>query len=407
MRPRFHLAWLLLLLGLISSLTPSTAAAGERVATILIQGLQRIDRAQLLEDLALAEGDELGENYVAELEARGGLLPYLRSFRVESRLGQRGLHLTLKVREARRINFAPYAMVLDDGDLDGGLIMEGLSILGRSERWLGRVLVGSYAEGSLVLRDLRLARGLPSLDAEIGVSDYDDPFIESTVTRWWGLAGPVFHLPGRGRLSLRVGGERVRDRQSDSLTPEATVSHLLSRLELQQELGGRGLLLLLDAELRNPGDRRGHARGVAALMGRRKLGRWRLESKLSAGLASHWSPVTDIHHLAAWRYLRAYEPGDFPAREFQAGRLRVGFQVARLPIRMRRGARASRAELGPYFILDAARFREYRHQDFASAWDWGLGLSLLLPTRNPLRASFGAQWDEEGNRRTVFLLEER
>ncbi len=407
MRPRYPFVLLMLLPFLLLPLIPSAASAGDRVATILIQGLQRIDRAQLLEDLVLAEGDELGEHFQVELERRGGMLPYLSSFRVESRQGQRGIHLTLRVREARRVNFAPYAMVLDDGDLDGGLIMEGLSILGRSERWLARVLVGSYAEGSLVLRDLHLVGGLPSLDAEVGVSDYDNPFIESTVTRWWGLAGPVFHLPGRGRLSLRVGSERVRIRLPEFMIPETTSSQMLSRLELRQELGSRDLVLLLDTELRNPVDERGFAKGIASLQGRRRLGRWRLESGLSVGLASHSSPVTDIHHMSAWRYLRAYDPINFPAREFQAGRLRVGFQVAQLPIRLRRGAKASRAEIGPYFILDAARFREYRHLDFASASDWGLGVSLLLPTRNPLRASFGAQWDEDGNRRTVFILEDR
>ncbi len=403
---RLKPALLPLLLALLLLPAPPDAAAGERVVTIIIQGLQRIDRGQLLEDLALAEGDELGADFAVDLLRRGKMLPYLRSFSLESRMGDQGLHLTLMVREARRINFAPYAMVLDDGDLDGGLTMEGISILGRSERWLGRVLVGSYAEGSLLLRNLRLAHGLPALDAEFGVSDYDDPFIESTITRWWGLAGPVFRLPGQGRLSLRVGGERLRHRKPQIRDFEETVSLLLGRLELRQGLGVRGLRLLLDADLRKPADQRGYLRGVAFLEARRRPGRWRLEARLGAGLASHWSPETDIHHMAAWRYLRAYDPGDFPAREFQTGRLRAGVQVTRLPIQLRRGVRASWAEVGPYFLLESARFREYRVQDFTSAWDWGLGVSLLLPTRNPLRASFGAQWDEDGERRTVFILED-
>jgi len=217
-------------------LAPALATGAEsdlRVATILVQGLHRVERDQLLDDLALREGDPYRPDLERELERRGRHLPYLRVLRVESRVGELGMHLHLRVREASRLNFSPYATVLDDGELDGGLQVEGVAILGRAERWLGRVLVGSYAEGLLRMEDFRLSRKLPTLGFELGISDYDNPFITSRVTRWWSLAGPTFRLPAGGRLGLMGGWERVDSDPAAGRDLDGSETHMLSRLALR------------------------------------------------------------------------------------------------------------------------------------------------------------------------------
>lgn len=400
----------LLSLALLSPLLLAPLAAAKadpaRVATILVQGLHRIERDQLLEDLSLSEGDPYSPDLERELERRGRHLPYLRALRVESRVGKLGVHLHLRVREASRLNFSPYAIVLDDGELDGGLQLEGVAILGRAERWLGRVLVGSYAEGLLRLQDFRLSRRLPGLGGELGVSDYDNPFLGAHVTRWWGLIGPDFRLPAGGRLGLMSGWERMDSEPAAGRDADGSEAHLLSRLRLNQPLLGRGLGLTLDFQLRNPTDERGYGRGELALNAARRQGRWQLSARLAAGLASHTSPQAEIEYLSAWRYLRAYDIGLFPAREFHFARFRTDFRLFDVPVRLRRGAEPERMALGPYFLLEGAQFREYRELDFSTAWDWGLGFGLALPTRHVVRASLGVQWDEDGRHRTVFILEE-
>lgn len=381
------------------------AAAAQRVATILVQGLQRIERDQLLQDLRLQEGDALGADFEGVLVRRARQLSYLSSLRIESREGDRGLHLTLRVRESQRLVFAPTLLTLDDGELDGGLRVDASALLGRAEHWQGRILVGTYAEGVLALRNLRLVSGLPTFTGEIGVSDYDNPFIQGNVTRWWGLGGPSFRLPAGGQLDLRIGWERMDSDPALGRDPDGSEAHVLSHLDWIQPLGSARLSL--GTELRNPTDERGYGRGQLALDAWRIQGRWRLEGRLAAGLANHWSPAVEIHQMAAWSYLRAYDPEEFPTREFHFARLRGDLALFHLPIRLRRGAQAERAALGPYFLLEGARFREYRHHDFKDMGDWGLGLSLLLPLRQPLRASFGLQWDDRGVARSIFILEER
>lgn len=391
---------------LLAALAARTAPAADlRVATILVQGLDRVERSQLLDDLRLHEGDGYAPEFERELERRGRRLPYLSSFRVESRSGNLGVHLTLRVKESRRLNIAPFLNTLDDGELDGGLRLDAAALVGLGELWEGRVLVGSYAEGRLGVRDLGLLPGV-SLAAEIGASDYDDPFLSADVSRRWGLVGPDLRLPGGGALGLRAGWERVDAEPAYGRDPDGSEAHVLSRLILRQPLLGEALELAVDAALRNPTDERGYARGVAALIARRGLGRWRLESRLAGGLASNDSPDTEIHRAAGWSILRAYEPGDFPAREFHAARVRADLTLFHLPIRLRRGAAPEPAALGPYFLLEAARFREYRARDFADATDWGLGVSMMLPARLPVRASLGLQWDEDGEAHSVFILEE-
>ena len=64
------------------------AQAEDRVATILVQGLERIDRERLLEDLHLQEGDLYEEGLERKLEARALHLPYLRTLRAESQPGR-------------------------------------------------------------------------------------------------------------------------------------------------------------------------------------------------------------------------------------------------------------------------------------------------------------------------------
>ncbi len=403
----FALALLFLCASIVAAQAALTPPAGLRVVTVLVQGLDRISRAQLLADLELAEGGPYAAGLERRLEARGRTLPYLRSLRVESRTGSQGMHLTLRVREASPLRLAPVVTVLDDGELDGGLALEGAAPLGRNERWRGRILVGPYAEGSLRVDALQLAPPLPDLTIEVGVSDYDDPFRASEVTRWWSLAGPTLALPAAGRLTLLGGWERVDTAPARGLDPDGSEAQPLFRLEAAQPLAGEALALGLEAELRSPSAERGRARAEAWLDGRRRQGRWLLESRLAGGLVQHRSPLTEIAYMDAWRYLRGHASGSLPAREFQLLRLRADFRLHQFEVRLRRGSDPDPVVFGPYFLLEGARFREYRAAAFDEAGDWGLGLSAWLPGRPRLRASLGLQWNDAGEPTTLFLLEER
>lgn len=397
---------------LIALLLPALALAGEpapgelRVVTILVQGLERVGREELLAALELAEGGPYAEGLEARLEQRARSLPYLRSLRVESRRGSQGMHLTLRVREASALRLAPYLTVLDDGDLDGGLSLAGAAPLGRGEQWRGLLLVGPLAQGSLRVDELRSLGPLPRLSLELGVSDYDDPFRGSQLTRWWSLAGPRFALPAAGRLTLLGGWERLDSEPARGSDPDGSEAQPLCRLELRQPLRGEGLVLSSESELRLPTDERGRARGEARLDARRRLGRWGLEARLAGGLAQTRCPATEIFFVDAWRTLRGQEIGSLPAREFQALRLRADFRLHQLEVSLRRNSEPEPVVFGPYFLLEGARFREYRAAAFAEAGDWGLGLGAILPGRPRLRASLGLQWNDAGEPTTLFLLEE-
>ena len=406
------LAPALLALLLLATVAPSVlgaaaAAPNTRVATILVRGLQRVDRERLLADLELSEGGPYAPGLEQRVERRATDLPYLRSLQVESRPGTQGVHLLLKVREARVFRVAPTVFTLDDGDLDGGLRLTGIAPLGRGESWEGLVFVGSFTEASLRMDGLRLGARLPRLHLEFGVSDYDDPFRLSQVTRWWSLAGPGFRLPGGAGLVLLGGWERMDSAPPVGRDPDGSEAHGLFRLALEQPLPGPELALSIEAELRSPTDERGYAHGVAALSGEGQLGRWVLQGRVAGGMAQHRSPVSEIYFMDAWRWLHLPERGKLPAREFQFARFRADLPLLGLPVRLRRGAPPETVRLGPYVLLEAARFREYRRAGADGAGDWGLGLGALLPGRPGLRASLGVQWSDAGEPRTLFLLEER
>jgi len=390
------------------ALSFATDSAPERlrVVTILVQGLERLEREELLSALEIAEGGPYTEGLELRLEQRARSLPALRSLRVESRRGEQGVHLILRVREAPPLRIAPYVTVIDDGDLDGGLSLEGAAPLGRGEHWRGLLLVGSLAQGSLRVDELRSAGPLPRLSLELGISDYDDPFRDSQLTRWWSLAGPRFALPAAGRLTLLGGWERLDSEPARGSDPDGSEAQPLCRLELRQPLRGEGLVLSGESELRLPTDARGRARGEARLDARRRQGRWGLEARLAGGLAEARSPATESFYLDAWRYLRGQAIGSLPAREFHALRLRADFRLHQLEVGLRRNSAPEPVVFGPYFLLEGARFREYRAAAFAEAGDWGLGLGAILPGRPRLRASLGLQWNDAGEPTTLFLLEE-
>jgi len=407
--PRRRLLAVLLFASLLwPALAPAAdpAPAELRVVTILIQGLERIEREELLAALDLAEGGLYAEGLEARLEARARSLPYLRSLRVESRRGEQGLHLTLRVREASALRVAPYLTVLDDGDLDGGLTLAGAAPLGRGESWRGLLLVGPLAMGSLRIDEFRLAGPLPRLSVELGVSDYDDPFRDSNLTRWWSLAGPRFALPADGQLTLLGGWERLDSDPARGRDPDGSEAQSLCRLEWRQPLRGEALVLAGESELRLPADERGRGRGEARLAAYRRQGRWGLEARLAGGLAQTRCPSSELFFVDAWRFLRGQTIGSLPAREFQALRLRADFRLHQLEVRLRRNSDPEAVVFGPYFLLEGARFREYRAAAFAEAGDWGLGLGAVLPGRPRLRASVGLQWNDAGEPTTLFLLEE-
>lgn len=377
-----------------------------RIVTILVQGLERQEREELLAALEIAEGGPYTEGLEARLEQRARRLPTLRSLAVESRRGEQGVHLVLRVREARPLRIAPTVTVIDDGDLDGGLSLEGAAPLGRGEHWRGLLLVGSLAQGSLRIDDLRSAGPLPRLSLEFGVSDYDDPFRSSQLTRWWSLAGPRFPLPASGRLTLLGGWERLDSAPARGSDPDGSEAQPLCRLELHQPLRGEGLVLSGESELRLPAGGPGRARGEARLDARRRQGRWGLEARLAGGLAQTRSPATELYFVDAWRFLRGQTVGSLPAREFHALRLRADFRLHQLEVGLRRNSAPQPVVFGPYFLLERAGFREYRAAAFDDAGDWGLGLGALLPGRSRLRASLGLQWNDAGEPTTLFLLEE-
>lgn len=407
MSRRLCLACTLLALLLPTLADAADSAPGElRVVTILVQGLERVAREELLAALEIAEGGPYTEGLEARLEQRARSLPYLRSLRVESRRGTQGMHLTLRVREASALRLAPYVTVLDDGDLDGGLSLAGAAPLGRGEQWQGLLLVGPLAQGSLRVDDLRSVGPLPRLSLELGVSDYDDPFRASQLTRWWSLAGPRFALPAAGRLTLLGGWERLDSEPARGSDPDGSEAQPLCRLELRQPLRGEALVLSGESELRLPADERGRARGEARLEARRRLGRWGLSARLAGGLAQTRCPSTEIFFADAWRTLRGQRIGSLPAREFHALRLRADFRLHQLEVSLRRNSEPEPVVFGPYFLLEGARVREYRAAAFAEAGDWGLGLAAILPGRPRLRASLGLQWNDAGEPTTLFLLEE-
>ncbi len=254
---------------------------------------------------------------------------------------------------------------------------------------------------------IRIAPRLPRLTLELGMSDYDDPFRDSDITRWWSLAGPALPLPAAGRLTLLGGWERVDSKPARGLDPDGSEAQPLVRLEARQPLNGDALALAVETELRAPAGERGRARAEARLDGQRRLGRWQLEGRLTGGLVQHRSPRTEIVYLDAWRYLRGQAIGSLPAQEYQCLRLRADFRLHQFDVRFRRGSDPESVVFGPYFLLEGARFREYRAAASDAAGDWGLGLGALLPGRPRLRASLGLQWNDAGEPTTLFLLEER
>jgi len=386
----------------------SVLAAEQRIATILIHGLRHIDRERLLDDLLLSEGGAYTNGLERRVERRARRLPYVRTLRVESRAGVRGMHLTLRVREASRLNLHPFFTVQEDGELGGGFHLESYTLLGLGERWLGTVMGGSRTEAHLAIREMNLGPAwLPDLAFDLGFYDWDDPFWKSDVRRYWALAGPSFRLPGGGSVLVLGGFERISSNPPRGLDPGGEDDYALFRGIFRQPLRQDALELSLVTELWTREQERGFARGVLSLAGRRHQGRWDLEALAAAGLSTASSPTQGLQHLDSWRYLRAYELGSLPARDFHFLRLRADFRLIGMPVRLRRGAPESQLVYGLFVLAEGARLRLTRTDAYDAPFETGLGLSVSLPTRIASRASFGVIWDRDGNPKNIVLLEER
>jgi hypothetical protein len=394
---------------MLSTLMPAAAGAESRlrIATILVQGLTRVDRAQILEDLDLREGADWEQGLDRRIERRGRVLPYVKALTVISEFDEDGAHLTLRVREARRLNIQPFVTFLEDGDLAGGFSADAFAPLGRRERWRLKLQVGASTALLASLRDLRLSGSpwVPSLNFDGMLEDWDNPFWDAETRRMALLAGPSWRLPGRGHLLLLAGRERLQTTPNRSWDPDGKVFQPLFRGQWRQPLGAWPLSLRVQADLRTPRQRRGFAMGSAALLGEREQGAWLLSGHLESGLANASSPVTDIFYMDNFRFLWAYDAGDLPARQFHFLRLRGDLSLFKLPLRLSRNAPPEMLQAGPYLQIQGALLRPDGKADFDGAMDAGLGMGFSVPGRMLSRGSLGVHWNRDGEARGILYFE--
>ncbi|MBN2169939.1 MAG: hypothetical protein JW819_01305 [Candidatus Krumholzibacteriota bacterium] len=383
------------------------AAAQTRIATIIIRGLQHVERERLLEDLHVHEGDTFHTGLDSELERRARHLPYLRALRAQIQEGATGVHLSLRVREASRVRFYPVFRVIEDGELAAGFDIESEALLGRDEIWRGTLMVGARTEARLALHDLRLAASpwLPGLNYEFAVWDWDNAFLDAETRKIWHLGGLSWRLPSAGRVRFLGGWESVQTTPPRGLDPLGEDAQPLYRATLRQPLGSPDWVLSAWTELRAPEATRDYALGAAQLDARRRQGKWILRALAASGFANNWNPVKDIFFIDSWRYLRGYPAGDLPAREFHFLRLRADLPLFALPVRMNRFTDAEDVIFGPYLLVEGARLRLDRSGSFTDAADYGCGLSAVIPGRVPMRLSGGVQWNRDGDATTIFLIE--
>ncbi len=381
-------------------------AAEDRVATIMIYGLRNIERGRLLEDLSLAEGDAYDDDLIGKLRYRAKHLAYLKVFHATVENGIQGAHLTLSVREASRLRFAPFFSVQDDGDLGGGFLIESDALLRKNELWRGRIVGGGRTEASLDLTELRGgAAWLPAFNMSIGIMDWDHPFWQSDVRRRWFLAGPSFRLPGEGHLLLLFGYEFTESEPPVGIDPLGDDDHGLLRARWRQPLFASDTRIELETELRTRQEQHSFGRGVLSLHSARRQGRWHFTGQAASGMASDRSPASAIDYMDSWRYLRAYDPSTLPARRFHFFRLRGDLRLTRMGIRLKRGGPEEHMIYSFYLMAEGALSKARAEDPFTSSSDYGFGIGIQLPSRTPTRASVGIQWNDDGESVGIFLLE--
>jgi len=395
----------LLLIIVVLTLAPLAAPAeGEIIATILVRGLEHVDRELLLRELGIREGDPCPPNLQERLENRARRLPYLLSFRAETSLYADGVHVIIQLRERRQLSLFPRIGLLDDGDLVGGFRLEGYSLLGRGETWDLDLMTGAATDLGLTLRGVSLpARWLPKLFLQARFSDWEDPFLASALRRGSLLAGLELPLPAGGELLLGGGREFAESDPPVGHDPLGEDSHALFRGRLRQPLPA-GLSLRGEATLRAPEDRRGYGWGQGGLESRHQAGRWTFRALAQAGAVSSNSPMLGSVHLSSWKWLHAYEAGTLRAGNWQHFRLRADLLLIHVPLRMSRRGPTDLSPLTAFVLAEHARYRPGWSDPFGEAGDLGLGLSLR-PPQSRQTLSVGAFLDREGEMTWQFLLE--
>ncbi|MCP4546171.1 MAG: hypothetical protein GY835_06870 [bacterium] len=403
-----------LLLGLILGcfLCGSAGASDITVATIIVKGLDDIDREQLLRDLGIDEGYTYYPRLVSDIEKQGRRLSYLRYIDVRCQVIDGTAHLHLTVRMQKRIVIAPVITIGTDGDLSGGFNIQSRSLLHCRESWDIQAIAGGYTLIGMRMKEFKpWSDNLPGLNLELGLEDWSQPFWDPTQDiderRKWALIGPSFRLPRAGRLLLLGGFESLETIPAVGYSEEGLDEYGLFKLSLRQPLLPNRLNLLASGKLRTPEGERGHLQGDVTLEAFYDLGRWNLEGRLKGGLVNAWAPVTSLYYMGSWDILHAYPCGERPAREFVSFRARGDIPFFSIPIKTRRNGPEADLVFSAFLLAEGANFRLNRTDDFESALDWGVGISAAIPIQPPMRISAGTIWGEDDESRQILMVENR